>query len=137
MYKNLKFQKLKNWSKIDINHLQDLKNVRKIIFNDSRTNLVQNCILKKKSCHSCPNILKIPDFLNFPKSQNGRNWPIIIPKHWLCPKVFPKCFFVSQTQKFMKIFPKNHTPPPKKKGLFGGRGVMILKVVFAGFDAAW
>ena len=35
----------------------------------------------------------------------------------------------------MKIFQKNHPPP--KKGHLGGGGVMILNVVFAGFDAAW
>ena len=41
--KCIKTQNFKS-SKIDINHLQDLKNVRKIIFNHSGTNLVQNCI---------------------------------------------------------------------------------------------
>ena len=35
-------------SKIDINHLQDLKNIIKSIFNGSRTNFAQNHILKNK-----------------------------------------------------------------------------------------
>ena len=54
--------------KININHLQDLNNIRKPIFNGSRTNFAQNRIKKKKSCQICPKILKIPDFLNFEKA---------------------------------------------------------------------
>ena len=81
-------------------------------------------------------MLKIPDFLNFPKSQNGRKWPELADnysKTSALPQSLSKFFFVSQTQKFMKIFQKNHPPP--QKGHFGG-GVMILNVVFARFDAA-
>ena len=48
MHKNSKFEKVKTRSKIDINHLQDLNNLRKPIFNSSRTNFAQNRILKKK-----------------------------------------------------------------------------------------
>ena len=92
----------------------------------------------KKSCQICPKILKIPDFLNFPKSKNGRKWPELADnysKTSALPQSLSKIFFVSQTQKFMKIFQKNHPPPQKKKAILGG--VMILNVVFAGFDAAW
>ena len=46
--KNSKFEKVKAQSKIDINQLQDLNNLRKPIFNTSRTNFAQNPILKKK-----------------------------------------------------------------------------------------
>ncbi len=48
MHKNSKFQKVEKGYKIDINHLQGLKNLKKTIFNDSRTNFAQNRILKKK-----------------------------------------------------------------------------------------
>ena len=95
---------------------------------------------EKKSCQICPKILKISDFLNFPKSQNGRKWPELADnysKTSALPQSLSKIFFVSQTQKFMKIFQKNHPPPPPKKSHFLGGGVMILNVVFAGFDAAW
>ena len=64
---------------------------------------------------------------------SGRNWPIIIPKHRLCPKVFPK-FFCVPNPKFDENIPKKSPPPPPKKKVFFG-GVMILNVVFAGFDA--
>ena len=83
-------------------------------------------------------MLKIPDFLNFPKSQNGRKWPELADnysKRSALPQSFSKIFFVSQTQKFMKILQKNYPPPPKKRPFFWGGGVMILNVVFAGFDA--
>ena len=48
-----KFIKKKNntRSKIDINQLQDLNNLRKPIFNTSRTNFAQNLILKKYVCN--------------------------------------------------------------------------------------
>ena len=70
---------------------------------------------------------------------SGRNWPIIIPKHRLCPKVFPKFFLCAKPKNSWK-YSKKITPPPQKKRPFffgGGGGVMILNVVFAGFDAAW
>ena len=46
--KTQNFKSSKMDKKIDVNHLQDLKNVRKTIFNGSRTNLAHNRILKKK-----------------------------------------------------------------------------------------
>ena len=66
---------------------------------------------------------------------SGRNWPIIISKHRLCPKVFPK-FFCVPNPKIHENIPKK-IPPPKKAfwGGGGGGGVMVLNVVFAGFDA--
>ena len=52
------------------------------------------------------------------------------------PQSLSKILFMSQTQKFMKIFQKTYPPPPKKKGLFlGGGGVNLLNVVFAIFDS--
>ena len=66
---------------------------------------------------------------------SGRNWPIIIPKHWLCPKVFPKFFLCPKPKNSWK-YSQKITPPFPKKGHFFGGGVMILNVVFAGFDAA-
>ena len=69
-------------------------------------------------------MLKIPDFLNFPKSQNGRKWPELTDNYSKTsglPQSFSKIFFVSQTQKFMKIFKKNH-PLPKKSPFFWGGG---------------
>ena len=91
-----------------MNHLQDLKNVTKTIFNGSKTNLVQNRILKKKSCQICPKILKIPHFLNFPKLQNGRKLP-----------------------ESADNYPKTSTLPQSLTKKF-----FVLNVVFAGFDAA-
>ena len=72
-------------------------------------------------------MLKIHDFLNFPKSQNGWKWPKLADNYFktsALPQSFSKIFFVSQTQKFMKIFQKNHPPPQKKKAIFfwGGGG---------------
>ena len=67
MHKNSKFLKLKNGYKIDINHLQDLKNVRKTIFNGSGTNLVHNPTLKKKQLLNLPKNTENPRFFEFPK----------------------------------------------------------------------
>ena len=70
-------------------------------------------------------MLKIRDFLNFPKSQNGRKWPELADnysKTSALPQSLSKIFFVSQTQKFMKIFQKRITPPQKKRPFFGGGG---------------
>ena len=67
MHKNSKFQKLKNGSKIDINHLQDLKNVRKTIFNGFRANLAHNHILKKKKLPNLPKNTENPTFFEFPQ----------------------------------------------------------------------
>ena len=62
--KCIKTQNFKK-SKIDINHLQDLKNIRKTIFNGSGTNFAQNRILKKKKLPNVPKNTEIPDFLDF------------------------------------------------------------------------
>ena len=65
-----------------------------------------------------------------------KKWPELADnysKTLALPQSLSKIFFVSQTQKFMKIFQKNH-PPPSPKGHFWGGG--ILNVVFARFDAA-
>ena len=112
--KCIKTQNFKT-SKININHLQDLKKVRKAIFNGSMTNLVQNRILKKNS-EICSKILKIPDFLNFPKSQNGQNWAIIIQ---LCSKVFPKLFLCSKPKNSWK-YSKKLIPPQRAIFFLGG-----------------
>ena len=61
---------------------------------------------------------------------SGRNWPIIISKHRLCPKVIPKIFLCPQTQKFMKIFQKNLPPPPQKGHFGGGGGGKFIKCRF-------
>ena len=45
---NFKRSKLKTRSKIDINQLQDLSNLKKPIFKSSRINFAQNRILKEK-----------------------------------------------------------------------------------------
>ena len=75
---------------------------------------------------------------NHKMAGSGRNWPIIIPKHRLCPKVFPKFFLCPKPKNSWKYSKKITPPPQKKKAIFlGGGGVMILNVVFAGFDAAW
>ena len=72
---------------------------------------------------------------NHKMARSGRYWPIIIPKHRLCPKVIPKFFLCPKPKNSWK-YSKKITPPPKKRPFFWG-GVMILNVVFAGFDAAW
>ena len=86
---------------------------------------------QKQISQICPKILKIPDFFNFPKSKNGRKWPKLADNYFKTsafPQSLSKIFFVSQTQKSMKIFEKNHPPPSQKKRPFfgGGGGVMIL-----------
>ena len=82
-------------------------------------------------------------FFEFPKSKNGWKWSEVADnysKTLALLQSLSKIFFVSQTQKFMKIFQKKLPPPPKKKAFFGGGGgspgVRILNVVFAGFGAA-
>ena len=66
--KCIKTQNFKR-SKIDINlnHLQDLKNIKNPIFNDSSINFAQNHILKKKSCQM-PKKTENPRFFEFHKS---------------------------------------------------------------------
>ena len=97
----------------------------------------------------CKKLIQIIDPNNWP----SRRWPLascwplasadpisrwpLTPRVWHCRGGGARKKTLSQTQKFMKIFQKNHPPtPPKKKAILGG-GVMILNVVFAGFDAAW
>ena len=89
----------------------DLKNVKENIFNGSRTNLVQNRILKKKTFPNLPKNTENPRFFEFPKAIK---WPELAdnyPKIWTLPQSLTKIFFMSQTQKFIKIFQK--TPPPQ------------------------
>ena len=76
-----------------------------------------------------------PWFFEFPQITK---WPELADnysKTSALPQSLSKIFFVSQTQKIHENIPKK-SPPPQKKGHFWG-GVMILNVVFAGFDAAW
>ena len=70
-------------------------------------------------------MLKIPDFLNFPKSKNVRKWPELADnysKTSALPQSLSKIVFVSQTQKFMKIFQNKSPPTPQKWPFFGGGG---------------
>jgi hypothetical protein len=68
--KCIKIQNFIKRSKFDINHLQDLNNISKpAMFNNSRTNLAQNRILKeKKSCQICPKNTENSRFFEFQKS---------------------------------------------------------------------
>ena len=68
-------------------------------------------------------------------AKSGRNRPIIIPKHRLCPKFLPKFFLCSKPKNSWKYY-KNLTPPPPKRAIFWGGGVNLSNVVFASFDAA-
>jgi hypothetical protein len=67
-HKKMQTQNFK-MSKIDMNHLQDLKNLKNPIFNGSRTNFAQNRILKKKK--ALPNT-ENPRFFEIHKSIK---WP--------------------------------------------------------------
>ena len=89
----------------------------------------------KKKLPNLPKNTENPWFFEFPQITK---WPEVADnysKTLALPQSLSKIFFVSQTEKFMKIFQKNH--PPKKGHFGGGGGVMILNVVFAKFDAAW
>ena len=89
--------------------------------------MVQNRILKKKKVAKNTENLR---FFEFPKVTK---WPELAdnyPKTLALPQSLSKIFFVSQTQKFMKIFQKTY--PPKKVFFFGG-GVNLLNVIFASF----
>ena len=77
--------------------------------------------------------MKIPDFCEFLQIKKWAELADNYSKTSAFSQSLSKICFVFQTQKFMKIFQKNH---PSSKGPFGGGGVMILNVVFAGFDAA-
>ena len=101
-HKNLKFEKVKTRSKIDINQLHDLNNLRKPILNSSRTNFAQNPILKKKVAKFAQKYWK---FQIFWISKIGQNWPISISKVPACSKI---CLS-AQNQKFMELFNNKKT----------------------------
>ena len=88
------FKSSKMDKKIDINHLQDLNNVKKTIFHGSVNNLAQNRILKEKK--------KLP---NLPK--NSEN-----------PRFFEFYKVITWSNKFSQTFKKKSwfsiAPPPKK-----------------------
>ena len=69
---------------------------------------------------------------------SGRNWAITIPKTSALPQGLSKSFFVSQTEKFMKLSKKKATPPQKKyRNFFGekNKGVKSLNIVFVKFHS--
>ena len=55
---------------------------------------------------------------------SDRNWPIIISKHRLCPKVIPKFFLCPKPKNSWK-YSKKLTPPPKKGPFFWVGGKFI------------
>ena len=133
MHKNSKFQKVENGYKIDINHLRGLKNLRKTIFNDSRTNFAQNRILKKKVAKFAQKYWKSQIFWisNGHKlagiGPNRPNWSSKISASSI---LLPKIFFCSKTKNWRR-YQKNLAPPPQK-GPWGG-GVKLLNVVWSDF----
>ena len=73
----------------------------------------------KKKLPNLPKNTENPWFFEFSQM---KKWPELADnysKPLALPQSLSKIFFVSQTQKFMKIFQKNH-PPPQKKGLLSG-----------------
>ena len=101
----------------------------------------------KKKLPNLPKNTENPWFLNFLKSQNGRKWSELADNYSKTsdlPQSLSKNFFVSQTQKFMKIFQKNHPPPQKKKAIFffGGGDIKCrfrrvwcsMRLVFVSLD---
>ena len=119
MRKNSKFQKVKTRSKIYINHLQDLNNIRKPMFHDSRTNSAQDHILKKRVAKK---YWKSQIFWISKKHKMagiGRNRPISTSKAPACSKVLPKIFCRSRTKNSWN-YSKNATPPTPKGHFFGG-----------------
>ena len=80
-------------------------------------------VFKKKSCQICPKILKILEFLNFPKSKNGRKWPELADnysKTSALPQSLSKIFFCVPNPKIHENIPKKSPPLPKKKVIWGG-----------------
>ena len=78
-------------------------------------------VFKKKKLPNLSKNTENPRFFEFPKITNGRKWSELADnysKTSVLPQSLSKMFFVSQTQKFMKIFQKNHPPPQKRP--FGG-----------------
>ena len=80
-------------------------------------------------------MLKIPDFLNFPKSQNGRKWPGLADdysKTSALPQSLFKIFFCIPNPKIHENIPKKSPPPQKKKAIFfwGGVGGDDIKCHF-------
>ena len=65
----------------------------------------------------------------FQMAGSGQNWLADdYAKTSALSRSLSKSVFVSQIQKFMKIFQKNH-PPPQKKRPFVGGGVILLNQV--------
>ena len=58
---------------------------------------------------------------NHKMAGSGRNWPIIISKHRLCPKVFSQFFLCPKPKNSWK-YSKKITPPQKKAIFWGGGG---------------
>ena len=77
----------------------------------------------KKKLPNLPKNNENPRFFEFLKITK---WPELADNYSktsaLPPKSFPNFFFMSQTQKFMKIFRKNHSPPKKRPFFWGGGG---------------
>ena len=92
----------------------------------------------EKKLPNLPKNCENPRFFEFHKVIKwcGRNWPIIIPKYWLFPKVLPKFCLCPKPKNSWK-YPKKLFP--KKRPFFFGvcvGGVNLLNVVFTRFDAA-
>ena len=66
------FQFIKNCSKINKNHLQELKKLRETSFCNILLVLDQNDVLKKKNAKICS---KLQKFLRFLKIQMSISWP--------------------------------------------------------------
>ena len=107
--------------KIDINHFQDLNNIRKPILNGSRTNFAQNRILKKK----LPNLPKNTENPRFFEFQTAINWPELAQIGWITYQKFRLALYFYQKKNRSKTrnwrnCPKNcrngtrwHTNPGK------------------------
>ena len=93
------------------------------------------CSILKKQLPNLPKNTKNPRFFEFPKVIKCAELDDNYLKTSALPQSLTKMFFVSQTQKFMKIFQKTYIPK-KVIFLWGGGGVNLLNVIFARFDAA-
>ena len=123
--RTLKKLKIFKRSKMDKNHPRDLSNLRKPIFNSSRTNFAQNRILKRKKIPNLPKNTENHRFFEFYKSIK---WLELTGKHIQSSgllEILTKIFLSTQNQKFMKLFKKVNSLP--KRALLGG--VRLLNVV--------
>ena len=135
IFKKSKFQFLKIYPKMDLDNLQDLKKLRKIIFSHFWLILDPNLILKKKSSQICLAMLKKAIFLKFQLWVFGRYWPIIgrnvADKVRLAPKSCQN-FLSRPDSKIDDFISEKHIPPPKKRPLFffwGGGQKKILQLI--------